>query len=1172
MSVRRWRKVLSLCLAAAMVATMFPVGASAAPKPVKPPVGTIQGSVTGFDGIKVAGVKVVAYTMVGEFSPDYHAESVAEVTTSKRGTYTLELTPGTYRLGFFPSDTARYAWEFFSDASMAWQGQDIVVVAKGKATANAQLVEAGRISGTVVDDEGVPMVGVDVQLNQMWPETLRTVMSVTSGPDGSFSFTGLPMDAEYSYGLWADDPSAWHVVSDNLWNSIDTAGKQVTDVVLQMEAAGQIIGTVLNESDEPVAGVEVTPYSWSEGDQGGGQWEPMWWNGSETDTDGTYVIGALAAGTYVVRFSDPQGRYAQVFYAGKIAASVADEVVVIADEQASGTDAVLSAGGVISGTVSTPDGPYTGPAVRFEVWADDHYEEIARAECDENGDYSARLPFGSYRVHFACEDWRYVSEYWNDTRAQEDATPVELTAIAPLVTGIDATLARPSYITGRVTDENGDPLQGIGVGAHVPSPDGDWFEVVSGADTDETGFYRIPVGIGAYRITFDDAQGTYVSEAYNDKQGGPESGEDVFVVTEEQVVTGIDATLAEASHIRGRVTDEGGQPISGMGVAAGTGPEWWEHVAWAETDSDGYYDLVVASGTYRVNFTDWNQIGFLDEWYDDVTDPEAGTSIAIAAGETVSAIDATLSAGAHIRGRVTNLADEGLQGIGVAVHLPGADPEEGPQWIAGNETDENGDYDVLVPLDTDVILHFEDYNTNTYLDEWYDDVRDWTQATPLAASAGAPLEGIDAVLTAGAHISGRVVNESGEGIAGAGVGVHAPPADPSDPWSWPSWVSGLDADENGYYDVLVPEGEGYLVYFQDRNSNEYLPEWYEDQAQWRQATAVSAFANAPAQVDATLAAGAHIRGRVVDENGIGIQGAAVGVNVVPDPNDPEAQPGEGVSGAGTDSEGYYDVLVPAGTYIVQLGDWYESPPRYLMEWFNDQEDWHLATQVVTAPGAPAENVNATLATASHIRGRVVDGNGNGIAGVNAGIAVHGAQPWMWEFMGGSQTDGDGYYDIPARAGTYHLQFSSWTPDPTQQPWATEWYHESMTADGSDEVVVAVGETVELLTNVMVPPGFVTGRVTDAVTGEGVDGIGVTAVVDGLSAGEWWNVTGAMTSGGGYYTLVCHPGQVRIGAMNPNYTPTWYPSGTYPGGGALLEVQSGVTLSPIDFELVPNSAP
>jgi len=1176
MSKRRWRAVLSVCLAAAMVAMLFPAGVVAAPKPPKPAVGAIQGTVTGFDGARLAGVRVVVYTMVGQFSEYYHAEPVAETTTSKKGTYALELAPGTYRLGFFPTDTARYAWEYYSDTSMAWQGQDVTVVAKGRVDANAELAPAGRISGTVVDDEGTPMPGVDVVLMQMWPATLNDVEHFTAGPGGEFDFTGLPADAEFAYGIHVVDPSGWHMLVDNVWNQIDTAGKQVTGVLIEMQAAGKISGTVRDEAGDPIDGATASLYQWQDWGDGSGQWEPMgneWRDFSAgTAPDGTYAIDSLAPGNYVVRFTDEEGRYAQEFYDDKIAPSVAEQITVAADQDASGTDAVLSAGGVISGLVSTPDGPFGGVDINFEVWVVDHYEYVGSVGTGEAGDYALRLPFGSYRVLFSVWDWTYVSEYWENALARADATPIELTASDPDATGIDAMLARPSYITGYVTDEDGNPLQGISVGAHTRSPDGDWFDGVSGADTDETGFYRVPVSIGAYRVTFEDGQGNYIGEVYNDKQGGADAGEDVFVVAEEQVVTGIDAVLANASHIKGRVVDDAGDPISGMGVAAGMDPNFWEHVSWAETDGDGYYDLVLSEGTYRVNFTDWNQVGYLDEWYDDVIDANEGTSVVVGAGETVSAIDATLSAGAHIRGRVTNSAAEGLQGIGVALHLAGANPDEGPQWIGGTETDENGDYDVLAPPDTEVIVHFEDYNTNTYLDEWYNDTRDWTQANPLTASAGAPLEGVDAVLAAGAHIQGRVVNEAGDGIAGAGVGVHVPPADPSDPWSWPSWAGGADADENGYYDVLVPEGEDYLVFFQDWNNNEYLNEWYENQAEWRQATPVAAYAGAPAQVDATLVAGAHVRGRVVDENGIGIEGAAVGVNIVPDPNDPQAQPGAGVSGAGTDSEGYYDALVPAGAYIVQFGDWQTSPSRYLMEWFDDQEDWHLATPVITAPGAPAESVNATLTAASHITGRVVDGDGNGISGVNAGIAVHGAQPWMWEFMGGGQTDGEGFYDIPVRAGTYHLQFAAWTPDPLQQPWATEWYFESLSGDGSTEVVVGVNQTVGLMTNVMEPPGFVSGRVTDSVTGEGIDGIGVSASVDGPNIGEWWNIGGVMTSGGGYYTLVCHPGLIRLGAMNPNYQPKWYPNGTYPGEGDLLEVHSGVTLSGMDFVLVPNSTP
>ena len=81
-----------------------------------------------------------------------------------------------------------------------------------------------------------------------------------------------------------------------------------------------------------------------------------------------------------------------------------------------------------------------------------------------DGSYLITVLFpGSYSVTFRDVDDRgYAPEWYDDANNEGSATAVEVGA-GEAVVGIDAQLAEGGSISGRVTDESGDPLAGITV-------------------------------------------------------------------------------------------------------------------------------------------------------------------------------------------------------------------------------------------------------------------------------------------------------------------------------------------------------------------------------------------------------------------------------------------------------------------------------------------------------------------------------------------------------------------------------------------------------------------------------------------------------------------------------------------------------------------------------------
>jgi hypothetical protein len=305
-------------------------------------------------------------------------------------------------------------------------------------------------------------------------------------------------------------------------------------------------------------------------------------------------------------------------------------------------DALLP-GASMTGTVTDPDG---AAFPNVTVIVDDQAGDREQAVTDSDGHYSVTgLPRGTYRVCFFAStppaSPGYPYQCYGGTPADE------FPYVVPLATGqhaiVDAALVVGTAITGRVTDAEGNPVQGVTVQiVDLASGKG-----VNPDYTDGNGNYSFyQLFPGDYSVCFDpqtvypQPPTGYVAGCWKD-QAPNRPGDPVHAVAG-VISSGIDATLATGGRITGTVTDAAGNPVGGIAV----------HALYADGTvvSDGYTDW--QDGSYQLSSLPAIPVAvcFDPSWqpyqpacYAHAADYHTATLTTAAAGVTVSGIDMQLS-------------------------------------------------------------------------------------------------------------------------------------------------------------------------------------------------------------------------------------------------------------------------------------------------------------------------------------------------------------------------------------------------------------------------------------------------------------------------------------------------------------------------------------------------
>jgi len=415
----------------------------------------------------------------------------------------------------------------------------------------------------------------------------------------------------------------------------------------------------------------------------------------------------------------------------------------------------------ISGTVTDAEGAGIKGIVvtALEYDGDGGWAFVADTTTKNDGTYTIKnLPPAAYTVEFRDDDGTYVDEYYDDQRNIEDATDVPVAA-GQAVPSIDAELELTGFVSGTVTDANGEPIPYIFIDFYSLDEDGFPSSEGYGSTTNDLGRYRVPfVAPGDYVIGFTDLSGAYVNEYYDDHLSIFDG--DLVHVSAGADTTGIDAELAFGGHLSGTVTDSEGNGLGGIEIELGRLVDGdWTPVGEETTfftNDDGTYQIDgLPEGTYRAAFGD-PEGNYLYEQYDDQGPFDEPTTFTVTAGETTDGIDAELTKAGHIQGTVTDGTGTPLPGIWVlASHWVG-DHWEG---AGDTETAEDGTYSLDgLPAD-DYRIQFQ--SEGEYVPVFYGGALTEEQATPVLVETGETVTGIDIQLTPAAHITGTAADPDG---------------------------------------------------------------------------------------------------------------------------------------------------------------------------------------------------------------------------------------------------------------------------------------------------------------------------------------------------------------------------------------------------------------------------
>jgi protocatechuate 3,4-dioxygenase beta subunit len=664
---------------------------------------------------------------------------------------------------------------------------------------------------------------------------------------------------------------------------------------------------------------------------------------------------------------------------------------------------------------------------------------------------------------------------------------VALLAISLLLGALPASAA-PSgtgSISGRVLDQNGAPVADICVAV----------ENGQNAVSDPSGAYAITgLDAGEYKVDFTDCRPTpeYVSQWYTGQHDA--SSASVLKVNEAMDTPIGDVNLAPGVAVSGTVTDTNGAPIAGANVAITALDSSKAAGTKLQTDGAGQYrSEPLAPADYKVQFSDSNGVLATEYWNNAPSWNTADTlTVALSDGPVHGGVDAQLSAGATVEGKITDPNGDPLGNICADAQVLN---NGGWDWVGGGVSDPSGAYTIHNVPPVDVRIDFRDCGNNLYLDQWYSGQTNAQDSTPLGLGAGETRSNIDAQMERGILVSGKVTDSDGNPISGIGVSVNS---------TGNGGSTSTQTDSDGNYTTGALRPGDYRVQFNDWTSDPVWAAQYWDGQLTNNAASTLTLtpADAPARtgINATMTKAASISGTVTAPDGEPAPGICVNA-IVDDGNGNQ----DSVRGTGTAEDGTYTLNALPATTVKVLFQSCKDSGNYITQWWDDASNSDDAKAVTLESGAAVTGVDAKLAAAGVITGRITDSDGNPLENICA-------QATTSTFVGSmDRSDSDGRYTINlSRAGAYKVQFIDCN-DTTK--YAGEWWKDQPSAATAQVVNVGPGQKVGKVNAALSPggPGAISGKVVN-VNGAAMTSVCVIAYAPNQLVRE------AMVSDDGTYTI------------------------------------------------------
>jgi hypothetical protein len=351
-----------------------------------------------------------------------------------------------------------------------------------------------------------------------------------------------------------------------------------------------------------------------------------------------------------------------------------------------------------------------------------------------------------------------------------------LAAPAPLSWQADQSrpLTATGTITGIVTDVDGARPINITVSAYEVLPDGTvaYYYTSYSAPLDESGRYTLTSVVpGTYRIGFNEPAFMFSIPRYYaqyfDGAADLESAADI-VVTPGAVIPNVNARLERYGIIRGHVTDEDGNPLSGILVSLfrdqdsdGMWGPYFGRLPRATTLDGAFEFFGLEPEFHRLGFSDMMTGGLTAEYFNDVPDLAHALNLSPTRNTIITANAALVGPRGRILGTVTDLDGQHLADTHVGAYY--FDQHGEVQIARGGRTDAAGHYAVNgLPAGSYYLYFFPD---SPHVPAYYEQADDLADATPVTVAADATVTGIDMALTPFGRITGLVTDVEGNPLA-----------------------------------------------------------------------------------------------------------------------------------------------------------------------------------------------------------------------------------------------------------------------------------------------------------------------------------------------------------------------------------------------------------------------
>jgi putative cell wall-binding protein len=365
-------------------------------------------------------------------------------------------------------------------------------------------------------------------------------------------------------------------------------------------------------------------------------------------------------------------------------------------------------------------------------------------------------------------------------------------------------------------------------------------------------------------------------------------------------------------------------------------------------------------------------------------------------------------------------------------------------------------------------------------------------------------------------------------------------------------VASACSDNTGHYSVTgLPAGQYLVRFVPSEGTLGYISEWFNDKPTAQLADIIKVDGDHVQNINASLARGGWISGTVTQADGVTpLPSAAISFW------DPVADDYVGDS-AYTDQNGrYVSTGLPPGDYDVLISAW-----GYVSQWFDNASDITDAHAVTVTSGVGADGIDASLSSGANISGTVTNADGP-VADVL--VSISDAND-VW--VASAETDEAGKYSSTGLVpGAYRVQFF-----PQSGLSLPEWYDDATDFSSATAVTIpAIDSSVPGIDAVLDIGGGISGKVTDAATGDPLEGICLRAEPTGDGDAAVYSRWECSDSTGAYLLEGLPAGSYRVYFSGEeengtsSYLTQMYPNQVYDDGGVVaVDVVAGEVQASID---------